>query len=523
MRQWWRPRSELVQCALVGQRAKSTMQPHLDTQQGPPRAAVASLGRGAAILGGAQLLKLLLSSFSTVVLARLLSPEDFGVMAMTSPVVAVLFLCQDLGLSAVAIQRPALSHPQASALFWLNLATSFGLCAVIFVLAPMVAWFYQDPRTGYITASSAISMLVSGAALQHGVLLNRDLRFGALSRIEVTASAATVGATALLALAIHSFWAIVIGGTLGVACQSMLIWRSSGFRPSWPPSVRDARVMLRMGQHLTVLNVVKFVARNADAVLVARCAGPHAAGAYDRCFRLVNAPLQQIQAPMTRLLTPILSRSIADSDRYRRQFLLCARAVMLLAAPAICVAVATSTRLIPALLGAHWDAAPPIFVWLGLAALTQPVVSLTGILLLSAGNTRRLLYLGLVSSLLTLTGFAIGSYWGPVGIAQGYFVGMAARLPLQFWAATSGSVVSALDLWRAQIEPAVGAAAVGFVVHNYSDVWPLPVTLLVALPLSYVLSLVGSASLSREGRAFTCELLGFLRQSYQRALSTVML
>jgi len=281
--------------------------------------------------------------------------------------------------------------------------------------------------------------------------------------------------------------------------------------------------MLRMGQHLTVLNVVKFVARNADAVLVARCAGPHAAGAYDRCFRLVNAPLQQIQAPMTRLLTPILSRSIADSDRYRRQFLLCARAVMLLAAPAICVAVATSTRLIPALLGAHWDAAPPIFVWLGLAALTQPVVSLTGILLLSAGNTRRLLYLGLVSSLLTLTGFAIGSYWGPVGIAQGYFVGMAARLPLQFWAATSGSVVSALDLWRAQIEPAVGAAAVGFVVHNYSDVWPLPVTLLVALPLSYVLSLVGSASLSREGRAFTCELLGFLRQSYQRALSTVML
>jgi PST family polysaccharide transporter len=281
--------------------------------------------------------------------------------------------------------------------------------------------------------------------------------------------------------------------------------------------------MMRTGGHVTSYNLVKFLVRNADTVLVARYAGSAAAGMYDRCYRLMMLPVQNINAPLSRLLLPLLSRNLETPAVYRRQFLLAARAVTLASAPGISVATATSSALMPFLLGERWQAAGPIFFWLGLACLAQPVVNLTGVLLVTSGHTRRLMNIGVLASLETLVALTIGIHWGPVGVAAAYFLSVAVHLPVHFWWVSRGSAVSAWDLWRAQLEPLLGAAVAGLLSHVVLDSWPLVATLVVMTPLAYILSLLTSCALSSEGHAHSHELLGLARHQFVSSLTRVRL
>lgn len=465
---------------------------------------------GGVYLGITQVVRLVLTTVSAIVLARLLSPDDYGVVAMAAPVISFIAMFQDLGLSAATIQRPTVSRAESTALFWINVAASVALAVLLVAISPGVGWFYGDARAGWVTAASGLILLVSGVRLQHAALLDRQLRFGVACVVEIAGALVAFLAALVAAWMLRSYWALFIGSLSGAAVQTAMVWRASRFRPGWRVRLRGAEKLLRFGGHVTGFNLLNFFVRNADNVLIAKFAGASALGLYDRSYKLMMLPISSINAPVSRLLLPLLSRLRDDPQRYRNGYLLALRMVMLATVPGVAIATALSDRLMPFLLGERWAATAPIFFWLGLTGLIQPVANLTGVLFQSAGRTKVMAQWGLFSAIVTLAGFAIGLRWGAEGIAASLFITMALRVPLLFPLAAKGSSVTWLDLTGAQVEPLIGAAAAAAIALLLSPHLAIVPLLCVAMPLSYALALITS-SITPSGRRLTVAIFAMAR------------
>ena len=443
----------------------------------------------AVFLGVTQVVRLVLTVLSTIVISRLLSPDDYGVMAMAAPVVGFIVLFQDLGLGSATIQARTMSPEVSNGLFWINMAASAAIFFALLLCAPLAAWFYDDIRAGYITAASAVGVLLSGTALQHSALLNRDMRFGVISAIDIANAVVTFLGALIAAYLLRNYWALWIGTMAGVFVQVVLTWLVTPWRPSWKISLAGTGQMARFGGNLTGFNV-----------LIAKFAGSVALGLYDRSFKLMMLPLQTINGPLGRLMLPILSRLRDEPERYRRSFLLAVRAILLFATPGITVAVATSDRLMIFLLGDTWSAAGPIFFWLGLASLLQPVSNATGWLFISSGRGREMFRWGMVSTATTLIAIVIGLRWGVEGVAMSLFIVLLLRTPLLNAYCVRGTSVRARDLYLVMLEPALGAVAAALLVYAIGGMLSTAMLLCVAMPLAYALGLAAHL-LTAPGRA----------------------
>lgn len=477
----------------------------------------ASLGRKAAssavFLGVSQGVRLVLTVLSTVIISRLLAPDDYGVMAMAAPFVGFILLFQDFGLSAATIQAREMTAERSNALFWINMALSGAIFVLLLAAAPLAGWFYGDARAGYVVAASAVGVLLSGTAMQHGALLNRDMRFFALSAIDVANAVVTFLGALIAAWFLRNYWALWIGTMAGTLVQVVLTWLATPWRPSWRATFSGTGQMTRFGGSLTGFNVINYVARNADSVLIAKFAGTAALGLYDRSYKLMMLPLQTINGPLGRLMLPVLSRLMDEPERYRRAFVMAVRALMLVAVPGIAVAAATSDRLMIFLLGEPWAAAGPIFFWLGLASLVQPVANATGWLFISSGRGAEMLRWGIFSTATTLIAIAAGLSGGARGVAMGLFIALIVRTPFLFFYCTRGTAVRQRDLYLIHFEPMVGAALSAGLIWIVGDRLSTGMLLCAAIPLSYAIALAVHAAtppgrqLLREGYALSVSVL----------------
>jgi PST family polysaccharide transporter len=457
--------------------------------------------KGIAFVAGAQTLKVALTFVSTVTVARLLSPQDYGVVAMSAPIAAFLLLFQDLGLGQAVIQSRSVSQQQLSSIFWVNVAASVGIAIVLVLAAPLVAWFYGDPRPGYVAAASACNIVVSGLALQHAALLNRELKFARLTAIDALNSICTFAATLSAAILLRNYWALWIGTFVGAVVNSAGLWASSRWKPSFSLNLSNSREMLKFGGSVTVFNILNYFARNADNVIVAKTSGPVQLGLYDRSYRLMMFPISNVTAPLGRVMLPVLARLNGDDHRYRSAFLGATWAITLVTGPAAAVAAATSAFLIPFLLGSRWQDASPIFFWLSIGSLYQPLSSATGWLFISTSRGRALARWGIFSSATTVASFAIGAPWGATGVAAAYVIVSLLRLPILYHWSSRGTPVKARDLYLVLIPPlAALAAAKLFVAASGANMTTLP--LLVCTTLMAYATAIGASLLLADGRAF---------------------
>lgn len=461
-----------------------------------------SLGRaaagGAAYVGTAQAVSVLVSLLSTIIVARLLTPDDYGVMAMVAPVTAFLIMFRHLGLNHAAVQARSITDRQVNSLFWINMTASAAIGLVLLALAPVVTWFYEDVRAGYVTAASAVNIIVAGSATQHMAMMNREMRFGRISAIDIGSSFVTLAATVALAWALRTYWALWLGGLAATLFSSVLTWRSSRWRPS-RPAFRGVGDMVRFGGAVTGFNLLNFLHRNLDNVLIGKMWGPVALGLYDRSYRLMMFPLQNINGPLGRVMLPVLSRLQDQPARYRRSYLLAARAIMLMSLPAIAVAAATSDRLVPFLLGDRWSGASPIFFWLSLAALLQPIGNSTGWLFISSGRPGALLRWATFHMSIMVPALAVAVQWGPAAVAAAYFLTGALVTPFLFAYCVRGTSVSTWDMYAICAPPFLAAALTWAGIHFLLADWPIVPLLAVALPTAYAVSL-GILWVAPEGR-----------------------
>ena len=466
--------------------------------------------QGAVYFGLAQILKILIALASTIVIARILSPSDYGVVAMTTPIANFLAIFQNLGLNQALVQAQTLRKYQVNALFFYNMLASLALAVVFLLLSPFVGLFYGDDRPAAVMAASAATIIVTGSTLQHTALLTRAMRYRLLSTIDVVVATSILLFTLAFALLWQSYWALWAGAFCGALVNAILVWRYDPWRPRRRVVLRSARALVKFGANLTGFNVLNFLCRNLDNVLIARAWGADSVGLYDRSYKLMMMPIQNVNAPLARIMLPILSRVRDDPPRYRRIYLLSIRILGLCSVPGAMAAAMCSDQLVPLLLGPAWSAASPIFFWLSLAGATQPISNAVGWIMISQGRADRMFRWSLVSAPVTILTFFIGLPWGPTGVAAAYFFGQLVLSPLLYAWGPRDTPIRSLDIYASLAPNLIGSAlAWGVIVMLREALSPLSLFALAIL-LCYLLSTIVQAALP-QSRAQLVEFVGILR------------
>lgn len=444
--------------------------------------------RGGAITTSAQLCKFALKMGSTIVLARLLTPQDYGLVGMVTAVTGFVLLFKDLGLSMATVQRDEITHEQVSTLFWVNVGLSLGLALLTAALAPAIAAFYGEPRLTLVTLVLAIGFIFGGLAVQHQALLNRQMRFGTLAMIDICSMAIAVGVAIISARLGAGYWSLVWMQLTITVGNSIGNWLMCGWRPGWPSRDAQIKELLAFGGNLTGFQILHYFSRNLDNVLIGRYWGAQQLGLYDKAYQLLLLPLTQINSPIARVSVPALSRLVETPERYRRAYLRILEKVTILTMPVVTISIATADWLIALLLGEQWLSSSNIFAWLSFTALTQPILYTTGSLFISQGRTQEMFRLSIVNGAITIASILAGLPWGAVGVAASYsIVGLVVTAPFTFWAIGRNGPVRVGDFYRT-MAPALlaclGALAVLLLFRQQFAISSPSVGLAITVPIA---------------------------------------
>jgi O-antigen/teichoic acid export membrane protein len=477
--------------------------------------------RGGVVTVAGQSANFLLQMGATVVLARLLMPRDFGLIAMVTAVTGFIGLFKDLGLSAATIQRAKVTHAQVSFLFWVNVMLSVAVAVTVAAIAPLVAWFYSEPRLLGITEVLASNFVFSGLTVQHQALLRRKMQFTTLASIDVTSNACGLALGIAAALLGCSYWSLIAvrSGTTVINCVQ--VWLRCRWRPGSPKRRVGARPMLAFGRNLTAFNVLNYFTRNFDNVLIGRVLGAGPLGIYSKAYGLLLLPASQVNVPVSAVLLPGLSRLQAAPKEYFEFFINAARALALISLPIVVFSLVFARDVVLVLLGPRWIQVAPIFQLLGPAAIVAAVGSTPFWLCQSLGRTNRQLHFALIATPITLAGFIVGVRWGIGGVAASFSITFGVLYWVFVWYASRNSPVSfsaILINFVVVFAPSMAAAASALLVRRSLLAQVRPGLALMISALIFLITYISLALLSERSRFLMLAALDNCRKSLSRFL-----
>lgn len=411
------------------------------------------------------------------VVARLLDPADFGLVAMVTAVTGVYDLFSTGGLSSAAIQQATVTEEQISTLFWINVLIGVMLALLCLLTAPLLAHFYHEPRLFWVTIVLAAGFIFTSAGAQHSTILHRQLRYVAQVAIEALTVVASAAVAISMAVAGFGYWALVISAVVGPAVNTAAMWAVVGWTPGMPRRNVGVRAMLHFGGTVTLNNLVVYIAYNFEKVLLGRFWGADALGLYGRASQLINIPTAQLNSAIGGVAFSALSRLQHDPVQFRNYFLKGYSLVIAMTAPITLFSAAFSDDIILVVLGPKWTEAAVIFRLLTPTVLIFGIINPTAWLLLAMGLQKRSLAIALVIAPLCVTAYLIGLPYGPSGVALAYSTAMTLWLAPHILWCLKGTMISVRDFLLAMWPPigsAIVAAALAFAAQFYFAQWQSP-------------------------------------------------
>lgn len=369
----------------------------------------------------------------TVVMARLLMPEHFGLISMVTALTAFGEMFKDLGLGTATIQQKEITHKQISTLFWINVGVGAGFMLVLAGLAPVISWFYNEPRLFWICMAISSTFFFGGLTVQHQALLRRQMRFPQLALIQVFSTALSTLIGILLAWQGLEYWALVWKEVSRAMIQTGGTWVLSHWLPGLPVKESGVRKMFQTGSHVTGFNILAFASQNLDQVLLGKFWGAEPLGLYKQAAQLLRLPVSLFSYPITNVMTPALSAVQSEAERYRSYYGQVVSFMAFCYMPMVAYFAIYSDSIIALLLGDKWLAAVPILQVLALGAIIEPIAATSGIVMITCGKTRDYLRLGIVRSVAQSLAIAIGVKWGLLGVAVACSTYTLLSLPFLLW------------------------------------------------------------------------------------------
>ena len=361
-----------------------------------------------------------LQTLSIAVLARLLSPGDYGVMAMGNFFVNFLQQLGDLGTGSAIIQREELSPRLTSSLFWVNVGLGMLGALVLWAAAPLAARYYHEPRVIAVLSVLALAFPATGIGIVPESLLIRNMQYKKLCIAEV--GSALLGACMSITLAWKGagVWSLVAGSLTLTLSSSLMLWMLSAWRPLWLVDWQEIRSVFRYSMNLTGFVLINYFSRNAGHLIVGRYLGTAALGYYQMAYSLLMYPLQALSSILGRVMFAALSRIQSDRERLRAVFLRYLTVLGAINVPVFLGLAIVAGPLVQVFLGTRWLPVVPLITILAPIGILQAISGPTGQIYLSTGRTDVMFRFGLVSAVVQVLGYAIGVRWGLEGVVIGW-------------------------------------------------------------------------------------------------------
>lgn len=448
-----------------------------------PRDLTRRTARSALIVVGGTAAKLLLRAASMVILARLLAPKDFGLVAMVTVLTGCLGLLRDVGLSLATVQRALITHEQVSTLFWINVLVGVVLAGIAAAMAPVMAAFYGEPRLYWITMVVATGFVFHGAAVQHLALLQRQMRFVSLVAVEVMSLAAGVAVSVGMAVSGWGYWALLGMAVSPAVATAVGSWIAMPWLPGLPKPRSGIRQMLRIGGTWSLINVMVYVSYNIEKLLLGRFWGAEALGLYGRAYQLITLPTEQLTSAISPVAVSALSRLQHEPERLRLMFIRGYSTSISLTIPVTLLGALFAEEITLITFGPNWLDAAPMLRLLAPMALVLALINPMSWFLMSNAQNRRSLGLAVLVQVVVLVGVLSGIRYGPNGVALGYSLSLVVlTVPVIAWATRGGTITfrDVLAAVKAPLVAAAVAAAAGVGLKVAIAGWMSPVASLVA-------------------------------------------
>jgi len=425
--------------------------------------------RGAGVTVLSQSGGFLVQMIATVILARLLGPADFGLLAIVTTFSLLLMNVGLNGLTEAVLQREHMDHALASNLFWINAALGLVLATAFVGLGPLLARFYGEPRVTAVAAALALTIIITSLSVQHLALLKRAMRFSRVSANDVVARAVSVTVSIVLALLGWGYWSLVAGTVALPLSTTIGAWLLCRWIPGRPRPAPGTGAMVRFALHTYTRFVMGYCTENLDKFLIGWCFGAAPLGLYRRAYDLFVMPSNQLSSPLTAVAVSALSR-LAGEERRRRRHLLEALSTMAFVGMGLGAALTLVGRdLIGVLLGPGWDEAGRLFTLMGPGIGVMLLYGTHGWIHLSIGRPDRWIRWGVVELAVMSTLFLLGLQWGPAGIAVAWTLSYWILTMPGLWYAGQGQLgLGALMdvVWRNVVASAAAAGVTVAIVST---------------------------------------------------------
>ncbi len=387
-------------------------------------------------------------------------PEDFGLIGIVTALTAIAGMFSGLGLSTATVQRPEINHRQVTNLFWINLAIGVALTAVFCTLAPLVAAYYEDPRLTPIIVVISTTLLWGSCTVQHEALLIRQMQQTRTASIRLTASFLSVAVAIVLAATDFGYWALVWQEVARVFLIAAGVWLLCPWRPGLPYRSENVSSFVRFGVELTLTHLLYVVASNVDRLIVGKLFGASALGLYRQAQQLIMVPIEQLNQPIASVAQPGLSILQKDAGRYRRYYEKIVFLIGLGTMPVSAFTMVYAPEITTVILGPRWAGAAPYIAIFAAAAFVRPVLGSASLVLITLGNSRRLLGMTILTNLTLLVLIGVGAAGGPEGVALAQLAAPALLLLPNLFLCFAGSPVTVGAFFRAIRTPVAASAVV---------------------------------------------------------------
>jgi PST family polysaccharide transporter len=323
----------------------------------------------------------------TFLLAALLGPHDFGIVAMALVYIAVARMLNEQGFSTAIIQREDLDPEHLDSAFWLNLVW----CTVLAGLLALSSGWWADvnntPELAPVVLVLSSVLIFEGLSIVPQAVMERQLEYRKLA-VRMNVAILVGGLVAVpLALAGAGVWALVAQQLVGDTILCVMLWAMGTWRPQFRFSRRHARDLIGFSSNVFAANVAGFVTRRGDALLLGLFFGPTAVGLYRLADRVVDVVLDVTMRPVAMVSLPVLSRLQADPEKLRAAVATCLRTTLLFTVPVMAVIFATSHELM-AVLGPEWVPGAEALMLLTLVGVGKGIAFFTGPVLFASGRAR---------------------------------------------------------------------------------------------------------------------------------------
>ena len=432
-------------------------------------------GAGVTVFSGA--VSFTIQMIATIVLARLLTPADYGLVTMVTTFSLLLLNVGLNGLTEAVLQRDEINHFLASNLFWINVGVGVLLTIGFAGAGSLLAHFYHEPRVAHVAAAMSATIFITSTSVMHLALLKRAMCFSVVSVNEILSRAVSVAVSIVLGWAGWGYWALVAGAIALPLTVSTLAWTRCRWLPGFPRRVEGTGAMVRFAIHVFGRFSLNYSTRNVDNLLVGWRFSTLSLGFYKKAYDLFVLPSNQLVSNISEVVISALSRWKKDQIQYRRYFL---RGLSVLAFVGMGIGAdltLVGRDLIRLLLGPGWEMAGEIFIVFGPGIGIMLIYYTHGWIHLSIGRADRWLRWGVIEIAVTVLLFFVALRWGPTGIAGAWTASFWILILPAFWYAGKpidfgvGPIIGAV--WKYGLASLLaGGACAGMIRKIYPSAAP---------------------------------------------------